>query len=156
MYSFIHINFMGKIYDDGRTIRLVKYDNNRNPSYQEVIDFLMWDKTDMLRYIFGNFVCNDFNAIVHNNAQYLGFNCRYCFLEDLDCECGHTCLAWDTLDAGRIYTDSTGVEEPEPDIYESYDKLLFNVGPGKVLEFVDIETRMKGTFDFITSDVTIY
>lgn len=156
MYGFIYIELTGKNYDeDRRVLRLVKYDDNCNPTYCEVINFLMQDKTDFLRYIPGNFVCSDFNAIVHNNAQYAGFNCKYCFLEDFDEECGHTCLAWDTLDYGRVYTDSTGVLDPDS-AYLSYDKVLFNVGNNKIIKFRDIETGTEGNLDFIMSDISLF
>ena len=133
----------------------MKYNCNTNPTYNEILDFLARDQTDLLRYLPGEFLCNDFNTLVHNHAQFEGFNCRLCFLYDLDNITGHTCLAWDSNDYGRIYTDSTGVPWPNYN-YNSYDKIIYNVKIGEQANYMDIESGYGGKFNFILGGVELF
>lgn len=94
-----------------------------NPTYQEVIDFLMWDRTDKLRWVEGDWMCLDFTTHVHNLAELNGIRCGFVRLNSIDVLDGHVCIAWDTVDEGLIYTDSTGVLNP--DFHrKSYDAIL--------------------------------
>jgi hypothetical protein len=156
MYSYVTIEMHISLYEEEcRELRLIKYNDNKNPTYQEVINFLIKDQTDMLRYIPNNFICNDFNAMVHNNAQYAGFNCQLGFIEDLDRECGHTCVIWDTSDYGRIFTDSTGDICPNLD-FITYDKVLYDICYGKIGKYREIDTNYIDSLDFIIGNIVSF
>jgi len=97
--------------------------NTEDPTYQEVIDFLLWDRTDKLRWVEGIWMCMDFATAVHNTAELNGFKCGFTKIWDIDRGGGHVCLAWDTVDYGLIYTDSTGVLNPVSEM-STYDAIL--------------------------------
>jgi hypothetical protein len=156
VYSLVYLTLINKFYTDGeRELLLIKFDDNKTPTYQEIVDFLLEDKTDMLRYIPEVFMCSDFNAMVHNRAQYAGLECKLGFIKDFDKECGHACVVWDTSDYGRIYTDSTGEIDPDYTI-KSYDSLLQNIKYGEIGKFREFETGFSGDFEFITGNIEIY
>lgn len=130
---------------------LEDYLNTEDPTYQEVIDFLLWDKTDKLRWVEGIWMCMDFATAVHNTAELNGFKCGFTKIWDLDREGGHVCLAWNTVDYGLIYTDSTGVLNP--DFNElSYDCILKSE-IGEELTGYYIDTHEPISYEFIVSGI---
>jgi len=122
-----------------------------NPTYKEVIDFLLWDKTDKMRWVEGEWMCLDFNIAVHNTAELNGLKCGFVKLHSVDVLGGHICLAWDTVDEGLIYTDSTGVFNPDFNI-KTYDTLVFPK-PMEQLKGCWIEDHSSASYDFIVDRV---
>jgi hypothetical protein len=97
-------------YDSGtRELRLINNLHARNPTLEAVLEFLKRDKTDLMLYVDDNFVCADFTAKIHNNAERQGLRCGYARVCCYDGST-HACNVWNTTDAGLIYTDSTGLE----------------------------------------------
>lgn len=52
----------------------------RNPTYEEMKEFLTQDKTNWNRWIAGEYVCVDFAADLDNNAEAEGIRAGYVFL----------------------------------------------------------------------------
>jgi hypothetical protein len=91
---------------DGHTIKLKQNSNAKDPTYQEVLNFLRADQTDKHDYDLDRFVCADFAEQVQNNAEVAGYNCAYVtvsFTDNLD----HACNAFNTADRGLIFIDCT-------------------------------------------------
>jgi hypothetical protein len=102
----------------------------RNPTYQQVIDFLKNDKTDLRLYIPGNFMCMDFAFNVQSNALAVNIRCGVIYI-DFESGPGHVCNVWHTTDRGLIFTDSQGPKDfdYDPNI-DSYDRFV-DVARGK-------------------------
>lgn len=91
---------------DGHTIKLMQNSSARDPTYQEVLNFLQADQTDKNSYIVGEFVCADFAEKVQNNAEIAGYNCAFVDVTFTD-NVGHACNAFNTTDRGLIFIDCT-------------------------------------------------
>ncbi|MCE5227081.1 MAG: hypothetical protein LLG05_14645 [Porphyromonadaceae bacterium] len=91
---------------DGHTIKLMQNSSAKDPTYQEVKNFLQSDQTDKHSYILGKFVCADFAEQVQNNAEIAGYNCAFVDITFAD-SVGHTCNAFNTTDRGLIFIDCT-------------------------------------------------
>jgi hypothetical protein len=145
----------GSRYDSGHRVYTVVYNPHaRNPTYQQVIDFLKNDKTDLMLYVPGNFMCADFAFRVQANASKVGIRCgiaAICFKSDD----GHACNVWHTTDRGLIFTESMGPEDldNDPNI-DSYD-VITNIVQGKPIVSNAIFNDMKYTIDEPVQDVII-
>jgi hypothetical protein len=124
-----------------------------DPTYQEVIDFLDADKTDLMTWVKDNWMCLDFNLVVHNKAEALGLKCGYTLCFGLDAG-GHCLLAWNTTDEGMIYTDSTG--DPNPKMhYDSYDAVMFPMS-GEQLKGYWIDDKSESKTNWIIDNIETY
>lgn len=77
---------------------------SRNPTYQEMKEFLAQDKTDAKRYIRGQYVCSDFAAEVNNNAETKGIRCAVVELR-YPGDFAHAIIAFETTDRGLIFIE---------------------------------------------------
>ncbi len=91
-----------------------------DPTYDEVVNFIKIDKTDLMQYS-EYFVCADYAEIVHNNAEANGIKTAWVAISFYDDDNGHALNGFNTLDKGFIYIDSTGGTEIGPC---SYDRLI--------------------------------
>jgi hypothetical protein len=91
----------------------------RDPSYQEMTDFLEQDKTDKQEYSESDYVCVDFGADVKANAAKEGLRCAYVAIEYLG-GTGHIIVAFDTSDRGLVYIEPQFDWEVEPEIGRRY------------------------------------
>ncbi|AKB54927.1 MULTISPECIES: hypothetical protein [Methanosarcina] len=91
---------------DGHIIKLKQNSSAKNPTYQEVLNFLQTDQTDKCNYVLDKFVCADFAEQVQNNAEIAGYNCAYVDISFTD-NAGHACNAFNTTDRGLIFIDCT-------------------------------------------------
>jgi len=91
----------------------------RDPSYQEMREFLARDKTSEREYVAGKYVCVDFAADVKANAAKEGIRCAYVVMEYRG-ETGHTIIAFDTTDEGLVFIEPQFDWEVEPEIGERY------------------------------------
>jgi septal ring factor EnvC (AmiA/AmiB activator) len=85
----------------------------RNPTWEELLDFLEEDKTDKKLYVSGEYECGNFAQELHDNAESHGIRAAFVvvhFYEDLS----HALNAFKTTDRGLVYIDDTG------DIYKRY------------------------------------
>ncbi len=111
----------GNIYEvggDGQRIVLTDYANAKDPTYQQMLDFIKSDNTDELPYT-NTFVCSDSAEVLHNNAEKAGIKCAWVGCEFTKGE-GHAFNEFDTTDQGVVYIDCTGVPNPNG----NQDKIL--------------------------------
>lgn len=90
---------------DGTPVRLVNNPTARDPSWNELREFLRRDRTDRIRYEPGRFACSSFAEMLHNNAEQAGIRCAFVSLELSTAR--HSCNAFRTTDRGLIYIDTT-------------------------------------------------
>jgi hypothetical protein len=76
----------------------------RDPSYQEIKDFLEQDETSEQEYLRNEYICVDFAANVKANAAEEGIRCAYVVIEYLGTN-GHAIVAFDTTDRGLVYIE---------------------------------------------------
>jgi len=95
---------------DGKPIELVNNPDATNPTYADLIAFIMYDTTDTNSYIEegpGAYVCADFAEDVHNNAEAAGIRAAWVAVEFEGDEEGHALNAFETTDKGLVYIDCT-------------------------------------------------
>jgi len=100
---------------NGRRVRLINNSYARNPTYQELIDFLNEDKTEKIQYIPHKFVCADFAQLLHNRAERCGIRAAWVFVDFTNGVC-HACNAFKTIDRGLIFVDCTNSNEFKPGV----------------------------------------
>ncbi len=72
----------------------------RDPTYQEVLDFVEADQTDKLLYDVNSFNCFDFSAAVKKNAFDLGYRSFFVYIEFK--VTSHSVVAFNTTDEGIV------------------------------------------------------
>lgn len=78
-----------------------------DPSYQQLINFILVDDTDQIPYLNGSFVCIDYAVRIHDNAENAGIKAGVVILVYSD-EYGHALNVFNTTDRGIVYIDCTG------------------------------------------------
>jgi len=91
----------------------------RDPSYQEMKDFLEQDDTSEQEYLRNEYICVDFAANVKANAAEEGIRCAYVVIEYLGTN-GHAIVAFDTTDRGLVYIEPQFDWDVEPEIGRRY------------------------------------
>ncbi len=89
-------------------VNLVNSKSSRNPTWEELKDFLKSDKTDKDSYSLQFRVCADFAEKLHNDAESAGLKAAWvsvCFESNTE---GHALNAFQTTDKGLIFVDCTG------------------------------------------------
>lgn len=100
---------------DGEPIELINNPDAANPTYDELVAFIMWDTTDTNSPIEkgpGAYVCADFAEDVHNNAEAAGIRAAWVGVdfEGEEYAAGHALNAFETADGGLVYIDCTEVD----------------------------------------------
>lgn len=100
-----------------------------NPTYQQMLDFLLQDDTDLHPYEYPTFVCEDFAKMLQDHAQKLGWRCVLVTVQlngypdpynlGIPSNTGHALNAFQTTDKGLIYIDSTRTMGLGPFIQDS-------------------------------------
>jgi hypothetical protein len=75
----------------------------RDPSYQEMLDFLASDKTNYHMYADREYTCYDYARDVCNHASDAGFRCGFVYLETEDS--GHALVCFNTTDCGLVFIE---------------------------------------------------
>jgi hypothetical protein len=57
---------------DGTEVRLINNENAKNPTYDELIEFIENDSTDIIPYQKNVWTCGHYATAVHNNAEKAG------------------------------------------------------------------------------------
>ena len=86
---------------------IVSYETASNPTWRQLQDFLLRDKTDQKVYVPGVYMCGDFARDVHNNAELAGIRAAYVAIE-LPSNY-HALNAFKTTDRGLVFIDCTGL-----------------------------------------------
>jgi hypothetical protein len=146
---------------DGRPIELKNNAEAMDVSYAVLQDFIRLDSTDQKTYIARGsssgqepFVCSDFAAMVHNNAEKAGIRAGYMTLDFMEGGQGHALNAFQTSDEGMVYVDCTGksdysqVEDNSTtDTPGDWDKVAY-VEVGKKYGVIRLNKASSPTYDF--------
>ena len=101
---------------DGRVVTL------RNPSYQEMKQFLAEDTTESKTYSENQYVCVDFAVGVNNNAEEMGIRCAIVDIFHPE-GYGHTIVAFETTDKGLIFIEPQFDREVKLVVGKSYSQI---------------------------------
>lgn len=96
--------------------------NLRNPTYQEMKEFLAQDTTDSKTYIKDEYLCSDFSAEVNNNADAQGIRCAIVDIFYPD-GYGHTIIAFETTNKGLKFIEPQFDHEVSLIIGKSYSQI---------------------------------
>jgi hypothetical protein len=91
----------------------------KDPSYQEMKDFLEQDETSEHEYLKNEYICVDFAANVKASAAKEGIRSAYVVIEYLGTT-GHAIVAFDTTDKGLVYIEPQFDWEVQPEIGRRY------------------------------------
>jgi hypothetical protein len=110
-YTHIYANGLIELGGDGEPIKLINNPDAINPTYDNLIDFIKNDRTDIHFYIEegeGAYVCADASEDVHNNAEAAGIRAAWVGIQFTGDQPGHALNAFETVDKGLVYIDCTG------------------------------------------------
>jgi len=89
----------------------------RDPTWNQLLEFLKADNTDAHPYIYPTFVCANFAKMLQDNAHKAGWRCAIVDVKlsgypdfynyGIPSETGHSCNAFKTMDRGLVYVDVT-------------------------------------------------
>lgn len=100
-YTVHPSNYVGA---DGDAIKLINKGTAIDPTYAQVITFVLQDNTDSNHYTSG-FTCGDFAEQLHNNAEIAGYKCGWVEVNFENDDLGHACNAFNTTDRGLVFID---------------------------------------------------
>lgn len=96
----------------------------RDPSYQEMLDFLAQDKTDESQYDVNDYNCYDFTRDVCNNASAAGIRIGDVYIEFPDS--AHALICFNTTDRGLAFVEPQNDQIVTLEIGQPYfDRTLF-------------------------------
>ena len=120
-----------------------------DPTWQELITFLLADPTDDESYQLNTFDCANFSEMLHNNAEAAGIKAAFVGVFFSDGEEGHALNAFKTTDRGLAYVDCTGptltqrLQHPNLE----WDKIAYVV-KGKELGSVSISLTVYPKYSY--------
>jgi len=140
---------------DKQPILLVNNPDAKNPTFEELMNFLSEDTTYKQEYD-DSFVCADFAEMFHNNSEKAGWKCAYivieiggysnCIMIGGEQRCVshlpftyHTLNAFDTSDEGIIYIDATGTYHRIFTLKEGYFYLSEDIEGGNPVSMGTVE-----------------
>ncbi|MFA5308026.1 MAG: hypothetical protein WC370_00890 [Dehalococcoidales bacterium] len=106
-----------------RGFNLINNPDAVDPTYAELLSFLISDITDSYRYVTDYYMCGNFAETVHNNAEAAGIRAALVLIT-FDVPPGHAINAFLTTDRGLVYIDCTGTDRPGP---SSMDGIVYNL-----------------------------
>jgi hypothetical protein len=77
----------------------------RDPTYQEMLNFIASDQTDKHQYTNPTYVCWNFAADVKNNAFTVGYRCGLVVISFADSSAGHSVICFKTIDHGLVFIE---------------------------------------------------
>ncbi len=137
-------------------LRLNNTTTANNPSWQQLISFLLADPTDDKTYRENRFDCVDFAEMLHNNAEAAGIKTAFVTVDFRGDPIGHALNAFKTTDRGLVYVDCTGDDAYLPTFWEwlyeqshpiEWDKIAYVV-KGKECGFVSIDRATSPEYSF--------
>ena len=96
--------------------------STKNPSHQEMREFLAQDTTDSKAYMEWDYVCSDFAAEVNNNAEAHGIRCALVYISYTE-GYGHTIVAFETRDRGLMFIEPQHDDEVDLVVGKGYAQL---------------------------------
>ncbi len=118
-------------------VHLVDNPGAEDPTWEELVAFLLADGTDRREYVSGSFVCADFAEELHNNAEAAGLRAAYVAVAFHDESPGHALNAFCTVDRGLVFVDCTHSSDFDASPGESRELYGIPTGWDKVA-YVDI------------------
>lgn len=91
----------------------------RNPTFDQVRDFISQDPTDKNKWARNNYECRHFATEVCNNARDAGLNCAFvllCYENEQ-----HAIVAFDTIDKSLVYIEPQTDMVVHPEVGGQYD-----------------------------------
>lgn len=90
-------------------VYLINNPNAKDISFAELKSFIIEDNTNDAPYIFGVRMCGHFAEELHNNAERAGIRAAFVIVEFEGETPSHAINAFQTIDRGLVYIDSTGI-----------------------------------------------
>lgn len=90
----------------------------KNPTFQELRDFILRDPTNRSEFILNQYECRHFATEVNNNAEAEGLRCGFalvCFEQGQ-----HSVVAFDTTDRGLVYIEPQTDAAIHPEVSGKY------------------------------------
>jgi len=100
-----------EVYSDGKHVTITNHQNAHNPTMAELKAFLKRDYTENYVYSDPSFVCTNYAAVLHNNAEANGIRCAFVSIQGAASNAGHALDAFQTTDDGLVFVDDTGVSD---------------------------------------------
>jgi hypothetical protein len=75
----------------------------KNPTFEEVREFILKDTTDRNKFVSGKYECRHFAADVVNNAEAAGLRAGFALLGYEDSQ--HAVVAFETIDRGPVFVE---------------------------------------------------
>jgi len=132
-----------------------------DPTWEQLVSFLLEDGTDEQIYLGGFRVCADFATQLHNNAEAAGIKAAFVSIELQDNPGGHALNAFQVVDKGLVYIDCTGTEI-QPITFEEWlgnqetplerDKVAY-AAVGKEYGLVSVNVARATDYEFYESYV---
>ena len=97
-----------EVYSDGKHVTITNHQNAHNPTMAELKAFLKRDYTENYVYSDPSFVCTNYAAVLHNNAEANGIRCAFVSIQGAASNAGHALDAFQTTDDGLVFVDDTG------------------------------------------------
>jgi hypothetical protein len=94
-------------YPNGSLCYVTVYENATDPSYNELMGFLVLDNTEHAAYVPGVYECSNFAIHLYDDAEAQGAKAHIVGVQFTDGE-WHMLDAFNTTDRGTIYIDDTG------------------------------------------------
>lgn len=154
----------GKIFG-GEQIYLTNNENATDPTWQQLISYLVADKTDSNDYSLFSFPCGAFAEEVHNNAEALGIRAAWVAVDFQGDGEVHALNAFHTTDRGIVFVDCTSsyrsdipypmifdpttgeTKEYEPERLPTYDKIAYVV-VGKKYGVITLDKAGSSSYSF--------
>lgn len=109
-----------EIDDYGHTLNIKNNPEAKNPTYNELIEFLHKDNTNEYRSKTGTRECGWFAQRLHNKAEKAGIKAEVVVWLSTSENMGHGFTAFKTVDEGYVYVDETSGVDRIVDIENGY------------------------------------
>ncbi|MBN2240223.1 MAG: hypothetical protein JW712_10655 [Dehalococcoidales bacterium] len=126
--------------DENYDAELVDNSDAVNPTWDELVEFLENDHTEMKSYVVDLRDCSQFSRDLHNNAEESGIRAATVHIYFEDQEVGHALNAFNTVDYGIVYVDCTHAPDKIARIKQSLKYRAVHI------DMVDIESINKNGF----------
>ena len=102
-------------------------ENLRNPTYQEMCEFIYNDPTDSNTYDYNSYVCEDFSKDVIENARNKGYKAGFVHLHEPG-GYGHAIVCFETSDKGLYFVEpQLDVIFDEPRMNSMIDRGVYDI-----------------------------
>jgi hypothetical protein len=137
------------------SLKLVNQSTAKNPTWDELLQFLREDKTDKKLYVPGEYECGNFAQELHNNAEAYGIRAALVAVHFQNSDQSHALNAFKTTDKGLVYIDDTGFEEI---IYTSNLDAIVTMSKDEIYRksFLFITYLYYKPIDWIVRSIEIY